>query len=192
MTTTGFTIGSFPIKYLGLPLSPKKWNKLDCHQLVQKITNRVKTGYAGLLSYAGRLQIINAVLFSIHNFWGAVFILPQSVLKEVEKVCKEYLWGKRNEQKKISLVAWEKVCLPKKVGGLNIKDRRNWNIAAVGKLLWQLAGKIDLLWVNWVHGIYMKDNTDIWSHQVPADCRWYWRKLNSLKERMRAWYTQDA
>lgn len=38
LARTGFTFGTIPIKYLGLPLSPQKWNKLDCHMLVEKIT----------------------------------------------------------------------------------------------------------------------------------------------------------
>ncbi|WMV40414.1 hypothetical protein MTR67_033799 [Solanum verrucosum] len=121
------------------------------------------------LSYAGRLQIINAVSFSIHNFWGAVFILPQSVLKQVDKICREYLWGTTNERKKISLVSWDKICCPKKVGGLNIKGCRNWNIASVGKLLWQLSEKKDSLWVRWVHGIYIKADGNIWAHKAPVD-----------------------
>lgn len=77
---TQFTQGTFPIKYLGLPLSSKKWNKMECQQLVDKITSRITTVYSKKLSCAGRLQIIVAVLFSIHNFWGSAFILPQSIL----------------------------------------------------------------------------------------------------------------
>lgn len=78
---TGFSEGSLPIRYLGLPLSSKKWGKMDCLQLVEKITHRITAAYSRNISYAGRLQIIKAVLFSIYNFWGAVFILPKSVLK---------------------------------------------------------------------------------------------------------------
>lgn len=52
---TGFTQGTFPIRYLGLPLSSKKWNKLECQQLVDKITERINTVYSKQLSYAGRL-----------------------------------------------------------------------------------------------------------------------------------------
>lgn len=65
-----FFVGTFPIRYLGMPLSPKKWNKYDCKQLIEKITYRVKFSYSKQLSYAGRLQIVNAVLFTIHCFWG--------------------------------------------------------------------------------------------------------------------------
>lgn len=44
----GFTIGEFPIKYLGLPLSPKKWKLMDCHALIDKITQRITVTYSKL------------------------------------------------------------------------------------------------------------------------------------------------
>ncbi|XP_070057528.1 uncharacterized protein [Nicotiana tomentosiformis] len=55
----------------------------------------------------------------------------------------------------MALVAWEKVCFPKKYGGLNIKSSREWNIAPVGKLLWQLASKQDILGSNGYMGSTM-------------------------------------
>lgn len=39
-------------------------------------------------------------------------------------------------------------------------------------------------------GFYMKSNQDIWTHSPPLDSSWYWRKLNSVKEGMREWYSQ--
>lgn len=71
-------VGIFPIRHLGLPLSPKKWRKLDCHVLMEKITQRIRVSYSKHLSYTGRLQVINAVSFSIHSFWEVLFILPKA------------------------------------------------------------------------------------------------------------------
>ncbi|XP_019223364.1 PREDICTED: uncharacterized protein LOC109205143 [Nicotiana attenuata] len=85
---TCFTAGTFPIKYLGLPLSPRKWNKMDCQMLIGKITHRTNVTYS--------------------NFWGNVFIIPQSMVKGVDKLCREYLWGKKEGQKKVALVVWDK------------------------------------------------------------------------------------
>ncbi|OIT39187.1 putative ribonuclease h protein, partial [Nicotiana attenuata] len=121
LNCTGFSLGSLPIRYLGLPLSSKKWSKVECHALVDKITKRVRNGYSKLLLYAGRIQIINVVLFSIYNFWGAVFILPQSVVKSIDRICRDYLWGNSIGQRKVSLVAWQKVCTPQKYGGLTLR-----------------------------------------------------------------------
>ena len=39
---TVFTPGTFPIKYLGVPLSPNKWSVAECHILAEKITNKIK------------------------------------------------------------------------------------------------------------------------------------------------------
>ncbi|XP_070051247.1 uncharacterized protein [Nicotiana tomentosiformis] len=75
------------------------------------------------------------------SFWGAIFILPQSVLKEVDKRCRDYLWDSSEDKRRVPLVAWEKICCPKKNGGLNIKGCSSWNKASAGKLLWQLTDK---------------------------------------------------
>lgn len=53
---TGYTEGSFPIRYLGLPLSPRKWSKMECNQLCQKIIERIRLVSNKHLSYAGRVQ----------------------------------------------------------------------------------------------------------------------------------------
>ncbi|KAG5574277.1 hypothetical protein H5410_054411 [Solanum commersonii] len=60
------------------------FNKRDCNQLLLKITTKISAVSARHLSYAGQLQVINSVLFSLHNFWGSVFIHPQSIFKAVD------------------------------------------------------------------------------------------------------------
>lgn len=66
---------------------------VDPATLINKISDKISTGYSKQLSYAGRLQVIVDVLFSIHNFWGMVLIQPQSVLKKVDRRCRMFLWG---------------------------------------------------------------------------------------------------
>lgn len=56
----GMGCGTFPFRYLGVPLSPQKWAYSDCN-LVEKIIARVKHWSARHLSYAGRLVLIQSV-----------------------------------------------------------------------------------------------------------------------------------
>ncbi|XP_059315810.1 uncharacterized protein LOC132066523 [Lycium ferocissimum] len=189
LSITGFESGTFPIRYLGLPLSRKKWNNLECHQLCLKIAERIRAAAHRHFSYAGRLQIIQFVLFSVHNFWGGVFILPQSVVKEVDKVCRDFLWGNSEEKRKIHLVAWEKLCRPKGQGGLNIKCCKVWNMASMGKLIWWLMERPNILWVKWIHGIYMNNGDDFKTHTPSSDCSWYWKRLHKIKHKMITWYS---
>ncbi|XP_075091626.1 uncharacterized protein LOC142171820 [Nicotiana tabacum] len=185
---SGFTLGVFPIRYLGLLLSHKKWNKIECHQLTVRITEKIRATSARHLSYDGKLQVINSVLFAVHNFWGAIFVLPQSVLNEVDRKCREFLWESSEEEKKLSLVSWEKICKPKKQGGLKVKGCKNWNKASICKMIWLIMEKADNLWVKWVHGLYMNNGVDFWNHIPQADSSWYWKRLHKLKLCMVNWY----
>uniref|UniRef100_A0A803QBI6 Reverse transcriptase zinc-binding domain-containing protein n=1 Tax=Cannabis sativa TaxID=3483 RepID=A0A803QBI6_CANSA len=71
----------------------------------------------------------------------AVFIAPftcvipsKSVTKEVERLCRGFLWGTKDERLKIHMTSWEKVCLPKAYGGLGFKEGTKWNYAMLSKL----------------------------------------------------------
>ncbi|KAJ8422893.1 LOW QUALITY PROTEIN: hypothetical protein Cgig2_025984 [Carnegiea gigantea] len=51
-----------------------------------------------------------------------------------------------------TLVAWQDVCIPKKNGGLGLKNLKIWNKACIAKLVWAVARKKDLML-----GGYMED-----------------------------------
>lgn len=53
-------------------------------------------------------------------------------------------------------MAWKNVCKPKCQGGLNIIDIEVWNKINLIKLLWNLSGKSDSLWVKWIQVYYIK------------------------------------
>nr|XP_009757463.1 PREDICTED: uncharacterized protein LOC104210294 [Nicotiana sylvestris] len=51
-----------------------------------------------------------------------------------------------NKVSRKALVAWEKLCMPRSAGGLNILDFYKWNKSAICKLLWVITQKKDNLW----------------------------------------------
>ncbi|KAH0647055.1 hypothetical protein KY285_032303 [Solanum tuberosum] len=59
--------------------------------------------------------------FQFIIFGGAIFVLPQSVSKEVDPEVSDFIWGGKDDQRKIHLVAWDRVCKPKCNGGLNVQ-----------------------------------------------------------------------
>ena len=42
------------------------------------------------------------------------------------------------------------------IGGMNVTSLVEWNYACLVKLIWNLSDKNDLLWIKWVHSIYIK------------------------------------
>lgn len=62
-------------------------------------------------------------------------------------------------------------------GGFGVKKNLGkWNVAALGKQVWALAMKKDVLWVKWISSIYLK-NEDFLSIQVKASNSWHWKQL---------------
>ncbi|XP_060965420.1 uncharacterized protein LOC133034367 [Cannabis sativa] len=104
----GLEEGRVPLKYLGVPMRPTKWRMEDCGVIVDKIKKRLHLWATRHLSYAGRLQLIHAVLLGLRNYWMNIFSLPQSVIKEIEKHYRLFLWGQYGNRSKIHLGSWEK------------------------------------------------------------------------------------
>ena len=119
---SGFKVGKIPFKYLGVPFSLRRLSAKDCMILVDKMTARVRCWSSRNFSYQGRLVLVNAVLTSIHVYWAQICILPRRVLKDIEMICRAYLWTGDYYSSKGGYVAWPKVCIPKYAGGLGIRN----------------------------------------------------------------------
>ena len=69
-------IGTFPFRYLGVPLATKKLTYSQCKP-IDRITARAQGWMTHCLSYAGRLQLIKVILQSMQNYWAQIFPLPK-------------------------------------------------------------------------------------------------------------------
>lgn len=66
---TKFKEGKFPFKYLGVPVTNKKLPIQHYMPLIDHVVGKIKHWSARLLSYAGRLQLINSISFALTNYW---------------------------------------------------------------------------------------------------------------------------
>ncbi|XP_074293390.1 uncharacterized protein LOC141620412 [Silene latifolia] len=69
LQTIGFTEGQFPFMYLGIPLNSVKNSMQTYGALITKIQNSLMHWTNNFLSYAGRIQILNSIIFGMTNFW---------------------------------------------------------------------------------------------------------------------------
>ena len=79
-----FIKGDLLVKYLGVPLITTRLTSDDCKILVERMVALIHNWTSKSLSYAGRLQLIQSVLFSIQVHRSSVFILPKSIIRDVE------------------------------------------------------------------------------------------------------------
>lgn len=128
-----------------------------------------------------RVFLINFVLMRIHMYSTQVYVLPKSVLSEIYKVLKFFLWSGQVYSQRSELVVWEKLCCDKKEGGLGFKDIVMWNIAFMGRYVWGIVTKKDNVWIRWVDVVYIYDNQR-YGYVPTQGVSWYWKKICDTKD----------
>ncbi|CAL1367519.1 unnamed protein product [Linum trigynum] len=178
----GYQLGEFPVRYLGVPLISGKLSVAACRPLIDKLLARVKSWQAKSISYAGRIELVGAVLYSITQFWMSIFLLPKSLIKEVEKICSHFVWGVGSGMKLRANVAWQKLAYPKKEGGLGFRDMYSWNRACMIRHIWLILLQEGSIWVAWVIRYKLKGR-DLWSYTCTS-ASWNWKKLLKLRSKV--------
>lgn len=98
----GCQIGTLPFTYLGLPLGvlPKIQ---DFFPLIKRNENRLAC-FSSMLSYGGKLQLVNAVLSALPSFHMSIFLLPKGVIEQIDKFRHHCLWRGHDQTKKNHLL----------------------------------------------------------------------------------------
>lgn len=123
----GLQQGSFPVRYLGLPLTSKKLRKQEYQPLLDKVLKRFTAWSSRKLSFAGRLVLIRTVIYSTITFWASVFLLPNSCLEELEHLCNAFLRKGSPHSARGAKISWKSICTPKESGGLGLRRLLAWN-----------------------------------------------------------------
>lgn len=182
ITSYGFPSGKFPIRYLGLPLMSRKLRISEYAPLMLKLSSRLQSWSAKILSFAGRLQLLKTVIFGTVTFWLSAYILPKGCIKTIESLCSRFLWSGNIEKRGVAKIAWSTVCLPKEEGGLGLRSLLVWNKVLCLKFIWLLLSKADdsSLWADWHRSTHLI-NKSFWTVEPTATDSWVWKKLLDLR-----------
>ncbi|XP_058776277.1 uncharacterized protein LOC131650592 [Vicia villosa] len=94
----------------------------------------------------GRETMIKYVLQSIPTYIMSLFLLPSSLIDEIEKMMNRLWWGhKRDRAKGIHWLSWDRLSMPKSEGGKGFKNISAFNLAMLSKQAWRLTTNSDSL-----------------------------------------------
>ncbi|CAM6082402.1 unnamed protein product [Calypogeia fissa] len=146
-------------KYLGAPIG---WNlhPSSLHNFcLDHIGERLATWSSQMLSFTGRVLLIKHVLQAIPIYHAMLLSAPLSVCTKIARLCKDFLWGfNKDGGRKLPLVAWEKLALPKIHGGLGFKDIFHHSGALLSR--WLLKA--------------LDDPTSEWALLLAANLQMFW------------------
>lgn len=129
-------VGTFPTSYLGLPLGARYKSLNIWDGVIEKFERKSASWKMQYLSFGGRLTLINSVLDSIPTYLMSLFPLPTKIQERLDRLRRDFLWEGNSDTRKFHLVKWPKVILPKRHGGLGIKDLCLHNKSLLMKWHW--------------------------------------------------------
>lgn len=130
---------TFPITYLGLPLTTGRLRLIHLQPLQDRARAKLASWQGKMMNIAGRRELVRSVLSSLPTYLLTVLKPPKQFLKDI-KMQRRFLWaGQQELHGGKCKVAWVKVTKPIKYGGLGVK-----NLKFFGRAL-----RLRWLWYSW-------------------------------------------
>ncbi|KAK4392766.1 putative mitochondrial protein [Sesamum angolense] len=130
--------------YLGLPAMAFRSRRALFAALKDRIWRRKHGWHEKILSQAGKVVLIQAVVQAIPSYAMSCFLLPRTLLKEFQSLAANYFWHD-GDRRRIHWLAWDKLCASKLEGGLGFQNLEAFNRALLAKQLWRILSRPDSL-----------------------------------------------
>ena len=135
-------------RYLGFPILQQSRAGAAYNFVVEKTQNKFALWKTKLLSRARKLVLAKTTAVPIIEYYMQCQALPTKVCDAVDKIIKDFLWGSTKEKKRMHMVNWNIVTLPKDLGGLGLHFMKDRNLAILAKLCWRLASDQRAPWAQ--------------------------------------------
>ncbi|XP_059076538.1 uncharacterized protein LOC131875856 [Cryptomeria japonica] len=147
--------------------SGQKDNSSFWDKIISAISKRIISWNHRWLNLAGKIVLIKSMLNAVPIYLMLVLRSPKDVLVSLQETLRSFLWSSNKDgRKKLALVAWDKVCLPKDLGGTRIRNMEKQNLALVDKLVWNLYEKSDSLWTRTMFAKYLNNGPREYIFQI--------------------------
>jgi hypothetical protein len=140
---------SFPIRYLGLPLSIHRHRSGEFQYIVDKMASKLPLGQGKYITTAGRVELIKSVITSQVIYPLTVLLVPKGILKAMTKLECAFVWAASDKVSRGKCkVKWDVVCSPKKMGGLGILNLEKFGKALRARWPWHEWMDPGCAWVS--------------------------------------------
>ena len=134
--------------YLGMTLIHSRINRATYQSILDKVDMRLTGWNAAHLSFAGRVTLAQSVIQAMPIYAMQTTLFPSLVRYKIDKSCHRFIWDGKSKRHKMSMVGWDKICMPKNHGGLGFTKLDGMNHELLMKLTWEVVSNSNKLWVK--------------------------------------------
>ncbi|XP_074282666.1 uncharacterized protein LOC141607205 [Silene latifolia] len=98
-------------------------------------------------------------------------------------MCKDFLRGIEDGQRRMVFKSWESLCRPRKEGGVDIKEILSWNKAHMMGWIKKLESAAPNIWVQWVNAYILK-SVSFWNFHITAAHSWFWGNIITCRDHL--------
>ncbi|KAB1220206.1 hypothetical protein CJ030_MR1G016584 [Morella rubra] len=125
----------FTVRAITLSLFIGRSKKKAFDDVKTKVLSMVVRWKMKALSQAGKSVLIRAVATAMPFYGMFTFLLPKGWCKEIDRILKDFWWGFSSVKKRyFTPKAWDSICQPKEMGGLEFRQMYEANVALIAKL----------------------------------------------------------
>jgi hypothetical protein len=163
-------------KYLGLPSMIGRKKKEVFAFIKDRIWKRINSWRGKALSRAGKEIMIKSVLQAIPSYVMSVYVIPDSIIKDIERMLNSFWWGGGAHNKGIRWLAWDRMTLPKAKGGLGFRDLHTFNLSMIAKQGWNIMTKPHTLVARLYKARYFANST-LFDSNIGHNPSYAWRGI---------------
>ncbi|PNX89307.1 ribonuclease H, partial [Trifolium pratense] len=162
--------------YLGLPSMIGRKKKDVFAYIKDRVWKRINSWKGRSLSRAGKEVMIKSVLQAIPSYVMSIYLLPDSIIKDIERMMNSFWWGGGANNKGIRWLAWDRMTLPKSQGGMGFRDLHTFNMAMIAKQGWNIMTRPHTLVAKLFKARYFP-NSSLFESHIGHNPSYAWRGI---------------
>ncbi|GJW02253.1 RNA-directed DNA polymerase, eukaryota [Tanacetum coccineum] len=178
----GCSTFSTPFSYLGVKVGMSPSRRKAWDEIIGKVSNRLSKWKIKTLSVGGRLTLIKSVLTSLPLYHMSLYKAPLGVLRDLESLRRKFFNGADINEKRFSMISWNKILASKQKGGLGVSSFFALNRSLLFKWVWRFLSQDASLWHRLIAVLYGNRSPFVHTGSVSSLSPWncILKELNSL------------